>query len=270
MRPTGVPGSLGPPLESVRAPPVVAVARPRRWWPPVWRRAWVRSSPASALRRLTPASLPSDPAQPLVLHMHSITPDYIPDQGPIVIHGTITNASNEEWTAINVHGFIGSAPLTTSAELAAAARDAGRRRRRRTGSPRPARSTRSRSSSPGQTKSFTVHLPRSQLQVSAPGRLLVRRPRPGRDRRGTQRQCRRTGPHLPSSRAPVRHRVGRAGGHRDRRTDPGRRHPCLRRLDRATRRVARQPAVRRSARRGVRRTCSAGPPADLGRRPRRA
>jgi Family of unknown function (DUF6049) len=114
------------------------------------------------------AARPLDPSQPLVLHMHSITPDYIPDHGPIDIHGTITNASDEEWTAINVHGFIGSAPLTTAAELAQAARtpvtaDVGNRITTSGTFDTIAKLE------PGQSKSFSVHLPRSQLNVSAAG-----------------------------------------------------------------------------------------------------
>ncbi|MDX6357927.1 MAG: hypothetical protein QOH37_981, partial [Nocardioidaceae bacterium] len=64
-------------------------------------------TPAPAGLHLTTgamAAAPRDPSQPLVPHIRSITPDYIPDHGPIVIRGTLTNASSEEWTAINVEG----------------------------------------------------------------------------------------------------------------------------------------------------------------------
>lgn len=114
------------------------------------------------------AAAPVDPTQPLVPRMRSITPDYVPDHGPIVIRGTLTNRSTEEWTAINVHGFIGPAPMTTSAELAAAVRtpvadDVGHR----------ITATGTFDSipklEPGQTTTFVVRIPRSQLPVSAPG-----------------------------------------------------------------------------------------------------
>ena len=116
------------------------------------------------------ATRPSDPTQSLVLRMRSITPNYIPEHGPIVVTGTITNATHDVWTSINVHGFIGSNPITTTADLAAAVAtpvtaDVGHRivadgtfdHIDRLG--------------PGQTTTFRVRLPRSQLpvSVSAPG-----------------------------------------------------------------------------------------------------
>ena len=114
------------------------------------------------------SALPADPAQPLVLHMRSITPDYVPDSGPITIRGTITNDSDEEWTAINVEGFIGLAPITTAADLAAAARtpvdaDVGHR------IAAPGTFDHVDSLQPGQTATFVVRIPRKRLQVSAPG-----------------------------------------------------------------------------------------------------
>jgi hypothetical protein len=119
---------------------------------------------------LTPsaAAAPSDPNEPLVVHMRSITPDYIPDHGPIVIRGTVTNRTEEVWTAINVHAFIGATPMTTSAELAAAAQtpvdaDVGSR------IVTPGTFDHIDSLAPGQTTRFVVRLPRSQLAVSAPG-----------------------------------------------------------------------------------------------------
>jgi hypothetical protein len=114
------------------------------------------------------ADAPRDPSQPLVLHMRSITPDYIPDHGPIVIRGTLTNASTEEWTAINVHGFVGTFPITTAADLSAASRtpvtaDVGARILT------PGTFDRVDTLEPGQTVPFRVRLPRSQIPVQAPG-----------------------------------------------------------------------------------------------------
>jgi Family of unknown function (DUF6049) len=111
---------------------------------------------------------PVDPSQPLVLHMRSITPDYVPDKGPIVIRGTVRNASDEKWTAINVHGFIGPAPMTTAAELAAAAQtpltaDVGHR------ITVPGTFFHIDALQPGETSRFVVRLPRSTLSVSLPG-----------------------------------------------------------------------------------------------------
>jgi hypothetical protein len=125
--------------------------------------AGVPSSPAYAA-----SAGPPDPTQPLVLRMRSITPDYIPDHGPIIIQGTITNDSDEEWTAINVEGFFGSTPITTPAELAAAAQtpvdaDVGHR------IAAPGTFDHLDSLQPGQVARFTVRLPRSLLTISTPG-----------------------------------------------------------------------------------------------------
>jgi hypothetical protein len=114
------------------------------------------------------AAAPSDPSQPLSVHMRSITPDYVPDHGPIVIRGTVTNTTADEWTAINVEGFIGSAPITSTADLAVAAQtpvsaDVGHR------ITTPGTFDHIDKLEPGQSAHFRVHLPRSQLPVSAPG-----------------------------------------------------------------------------------------------------
>ncbi len=124
--------------------------------------------PGAGAPTATAATRPGDPTQPLVVRMGSITPGYIPDHGPIVIRGTITNASNETWTAINVDGFIGSTPITTTDGLAAAVQtpvtaDVGHR------IIAPGTFDHIDSLLPDQTVPFTVRLPRSQLGVTVPG-----------------------------------------------------------------------------------------------------
>ena len=111
---------------------------------------------------------PPDPTQPLVLQMRSITPGYIPAHGPIVIRGTLTNSSDEEWTAINVEGFVGSVPITSTADLAAAAQtpvsaDVGHR------IADPGTFDTIASLEPGQTVPFEVRLPHPKITVTAPG-----------------------------------------------------------------------------------------------------
>jgi hypothetical protein len=123
----------------------------------------VSSPPAGAA-----SASPLDPSQPLVPRIKSISPDYVPDQGPIVIRGTVTNATDQTWTAINVHGFMGSTPMTTSAELSEAVdtpvnADVGPRITV-TGTFDSIHAL-----APGQSKTFTVRLPRSTLPVSTPG-----------------------------------------------------------------------------------------------------
>jgi hypothetical protein len=111
---------------------------------------------------------PRDPEQPLVPRIRSITPDYVPDHGPIVIRGTVTNASDQRWTAINVHGFMGSTPITTATVLAQAARvpldaDVGHR------IAVPGTFASIHSLAPGQSAHFKVRLPHATLTTTAPG-----------------------------------------------------------------------------------------------------
>ncbi len=109
-----------------------------------------------------------DEQQPLVPRIRKITPDYVPEHGPIVIRGTVTNESQRTWTAINVHGFMGDTPITTAAELAAAAQapidaDVGHRITvAGTFASIP-------SLAPGESAPFKVRLPQATLPVSTPG-----------------------------------------------------------------------------------------------------
>jgi len=100
--------------------------------------------------------------------MHSITPDYIPATGPITIRGTITNDSDEQWTAINVEAFVGSSPITTTADLAAAAQtpvdaDVGHR------IADPGTFDHIDSLDPGESTSFELRVPHSKIALTAPG-----------------------------------------------------------------------------------------------------
>ena len=206
--------------------------------------AGVPSSPAHAA-----SAGPPDPTQPLVLRMRSITPDYIPDHGPITIGGTITNDSDEEWTAINVEGFFGSTPITTPAELAAAAQtpvdaDVGHR------IAEPGTFAHLDSLQPGQVG--TVHGPAAALAADDldPGRLLVRRPRPRRHRGRSQLQRCGARPHLPAARARLGDGQRAGGADLTRAPGAGRGHPRPGRHHRGHRAVAPQPADRRAARPG--------------------
>ena len=114
------------------------------------------------------AAHPADPEQPLVPRIRSISPDYVPDKGPIEIKGTVTNVSDRTWTAINVHGFMGDTPITTSEALSEA-----------TDTPTdayvgdritvPGTFDSISSLAPGDEASFTVRLPHSALPVTTAG-----------------------------------------------------------------------------------------------------
>lgn len=57
---------------------------------------------------------------PLAVTIDSLTPAVVPESGPVVITGTVTNESSEQWRGINVYAMTSSLPLTTHRELRAA------------------------------------------------------------------------------------------------------------------------------------------------------
>ena len=116
---------------------------------------------------VTAAAAPPE-TDPLQVEIDSLTPSTVPVRGPIRLRGTVTNVSEERWRAINVHAFVGGAPLTSAAELAAAVQtpvDAfvGDR------ITEPGTFDDIGSLAPGETASFSIRLSRDQLPVSAPG-----------------------------------------------------------------------------------------------------
>jgi hypothetical protein len=120
-------------------------------------RAQARTAPARAVDR-----------DPLAVTITEITPSFIPARGPIQITGSVTNRSPDPFTAINLHAFLGNEPMTTSAELAEAVQLD------------PATYVGDRITSPGsfahvdelaagQSTSFTIRIPQSQITVTSPG-----------------------------------------------------------------------------------------------------
>ena len=61
------------------------------------------------------------PADPLAVSIDSLSSSEIPQKGPVVVTGSVTNQDDGTWRTINVYPFVGSTPITTSAELAEAA-----------------------------------------------------------------------------------------------------------------------------------------------------
>jgi hypothetical protein len=62
------------------------------------------------------------PRTPLLVTIDSLSPGYVPERGPIRIHGRVTNRDDVPWTEINVHPFLAdSGPIQGRAELAEAA-----------------------------------------------------------------------------------------------------------------------------------------------------
>ncbi|MCZ4499447.1 MAG: hypothetical protein JWQ74_2000 [Marmoricola sp.] len=84
---------------------------------------------ALLLAVLLPAVVPAashaaettEPSSPLTVRLVRLTPAAIPAKGRIVMSGTVTNVSTEQWTAVNVHPFISRSPMTSRDQLAAAA-----------------------------------------------------------------------------------------------------------------------------------------------------
>lgn len=122
-----------------------------------------------ALPAPTQAALaPEETDDPLVVTIDSLSPGEIPERGPVSMRGTVTNVSDERWRAINVHAFISSTPMSTSEEVAAATEvpdDAFLGDRIVT----PGTFDSIGSLAPGETRSYSVRLRRSQIPVDASG-----------------------------------------------------------------------------------------------------
>ena len=63
---------------------------------------------------------PAKETDPLVVHIDTISPE-LPRSGDVEITGTVTNASDETYTRINLHTFSSRAPILDAANLAASA-----------------------------------------------------------------------------------------------------------------------------------------------------
>lgn len=122
--------------------------------------------PAVQLHQRTAHRVPD--GSPLSVTLDRLAPSYVPERGPIRIDGSITNEDDQPWSAINVHAFISSAPITTPEALRDAARLApdepvGER------ITAPGTFDTLVSLDPGETAQFSLKVPRSALGVSTPG-----------------------------------------------------------------------------------------------------
>ncbi len=61
------------------------------------------------------------PASPLTVQLVQLSPSTLPAHGKVVLAGTVTNSSREQWSAINIYPFISYAPITSRDALADAA-----------------------------------------------------------------------------------------------------------------------------------------------------
>jgi hypothetical protein len=126
-------------------------------------------APVAATAGATPGAVAgaADDDAPLEVTLDTMTPSAVPQRGPIVLTGTVTNVSDEEWTGTTVYPFIGeTTPMTTAAELRAAVLTEPETV---VGGRITEVSDDIEDLAPDETASFQLRVPRSALGVSQPG-----------------------------------------------------------------------------------------------------
>jgi hypothetical protein len=73
---------------------------------------WSQPAAATTAPRYTP---------PLEVTIDSLTPSYLPEEGPVRVTGSVTNADEVPWVGVNLYSFLDDAPMVSTDELAAAA-----------------------------------------------------------------------------------------------------------------------------------------------------
>ena len=136
------PWSLLPALLAVAATtmPTVASADPALALPDQDRPGPASRSAAATVRQAARPA-PRQDESALGVTIDALSPSYLPAQGPVRVNGTLTNNTDERWVAINLHLFIGDAPIT-SPRSSPRPPSSTRPSRSVTGSRRPAPSTR--------------------------------------------------------------------------------------------------------------------------------
>ena len=135
----------------------------------------LRSSPASIgtvagtppLKAQSARPRQSAPTTPLSVTIDSLSPSYIPRRGPIRVTGSVTNEDKAPWTTVYMFAFMGSSPIRSTAELAAAsqvdptAEVGGRITSGGYG--------KIDSIAPGETVQYAITVPHSQIHVTEAG-----------------------------------------------------------------------------------------------------
>jgi hypothetical protein len=97
----------------------------------------------------------------LAVEIASLSPSVVPQRGPVLVSGAVTNTTDETWQGINVYPCTSRSPMTTAAELAAAAES----------DPELAVCERTASFvtidelAPGQTARYRIRVPRDELGI---------------------------------------------------------------------------------------------------------
>jgi hypothetical protein len=125
-----------------------------------------RTAPVSRGAARAPASAPDDSA--LGVTIDSLTPSVLPRRGPVRISGSVTNRTGETWRAVNLHAFVGDAPITSGAALAEQAEVApeefvGER------ITVPGTFDTVDELAPGASAQYSMDVPRSVIEVTQPG-----------------------------------------------------------------------------------------------------
>ena len=68
------------------------------------------------------ASASASRAEPLQVVLTSISPSAVPKSGPLRLSGTVRNISDETWRTVNMSATASTSPMTTSQQVAEAAR----------------------------------------------------------------------------------------------------------------------------------------------------
>lgn len=83
------------------------------------------SAPLSAMSATTATAATVDEdaeaLDPLEVTLDGVSPAVIPRRGPLTLRGHVTNTTHEDWSEINLHPVVSPAPMTSTAELSAAA-----------------------------------------------------------------------------------------------------------------------------------------------------
>jgi hypothetical protein len=118
------PWSLLPALLAVAATtfaalPSASAADPAGTLPDMDRPGSANRIPAATVRSAA-RTAPRQDESDLGVTIDALSPSYLPADGPVRVNGTVTNNTDEPWVAINLHLFVGAAPITSPEELAAA------------------------------------------------------------------------------------------------------------------------------------------------------
>ncbi len=126
----------------------------------------VEATSRSTARTAVPARALS--RDPLAVTIDTLTPSYIPRKGPILISGSVTNRTEDAFTAINLHAFVSAAPITTSAELAESAElDPDQYVGDRITT--PGTFDHVDELAPGESLRYSMQVPRSEVAATSPG-----------------------------------------------------------------------------------------------------